>query len=96
MIEGSLATEILRLSASILRRRLQANTLQNRGVTMMTSGQLPLKSVTKELAELTRDLHQLLLSYAPTWYKEGMDDRVRKVLGVADSTLHSLRQPRQK
>lgn len=62
----------------------------------MTSGPLPLESVTKELTELTRDLHQLLLSYAPTWYKEGMDDRVRKVLGVADLTLYSLRQPRQK
>jgi hypothetical protein len=62
----------------------------------MTSGRLPLESVTKELAELTRELHQLLLSNAPTWYKEGMDDRMRKVLGVADLTLHSLRQLRQK
>jgi hypothetical protein len=33
-----------------------------------------------ELAELVRDLHELLESYAPTWYTEDLDTRVRKTL----------------
>jgi len=51
----------------------------------MTSGSLgagrartPLtpEQVAEELAELIRDLHELLESYAPSWYTEDLDTRV--------------------
>jgi hypothetical protein len=38
--------------------------------------------VVEELAELTRDLQELLESYAPTWYTENLDTRVRKTLAM--------------
>jgi len=56
---------------------------------MMASEHPPLGPVTKELTELTRDLRELLLSYAPTWCESEMDDRVRKVLALADLALRS-------
>ena len=34
----------------------------------------------EELAELIGDLHELLESYAPTWYTEELDTRVRETL----------------
>ena len=37
-----------------------------------------------ELAELLRDLHQLLESYAPQWYSSQLDSRVRKMLARID------------
>jgi hypothetical protein len=55
----------------------------------MTSGNLgasrarkPLtpEQVAEELAELIRDLHELLESYAPSWYTEDLDTRVRDTL----------------
>jgi hypothetical protein len=38
------------------------------------------EQVAEELAELIRDLHELLESYAPSWYTEGLDTRVRDTL----------------
>ena len=43
-----------------------------------------LKSV-QELASVLRSLHQLLLDYAPPWYTNNLDDRLREVLANADS-----------
>lgn len=37
----------------------------------------PQKPSAEELAGIIRDLHQLLESYAPWWYTEDMDTRVR-------------------
>lgn len=37
-----------------------------------------------ELTELLRDLHQLLESYAPQWYPEQLDSRVREMLARVD------------
>lgn len=42
-----------------------------------------------ELAELVRDLHQSLESYAPMWYTKEMDDRVRETLAGADSAFQA-------
>jgi hypothetical protein len=33
-------------------------------------------------AELLRDLHKLLESYAPTWYTEDVDTRIRETLAM--------------
>jgi hypothetical protein len=41
---------------------------------------LTLEQVAEELAELIRDLHELLESYAPAWYTEDLDTRVRDTL----------------
>jgi hypothetical protein len=38
------------------------------------------EQVAEELTELIRDLHELLESYAPTWYTEGLHSRVRDTL----------------
>jgi hypothetical protein len=38
------------------------------------------EQVAEELAELIRDLHELLESYAPSWYTEDLDTRVRDTL----------------
>ena len=46
-------------------------------------GTAPAPSV-DELAELLRDLHQLLESYAPQWYSAQLDSRVRKMLARVD------------
>jgi len=55
----------------------------------MTSGNLGARrartrltpeQVAEELAELIRDLHELLESYAPSWYTEDLDKRVRDTL----------------
>ena len=52
------------------------------------SGQTALDTVV-ELADLVRDLHQSLESYAPMWYTKTMDDRIRETLAAADSALHA-------
>ena len=41
------------------------------------------QALVAELAALVRDLRQLLTSYAPTWYTEKLDARVRKLLEKA-------------
>jgi len=55
----------------------------------MTSGNLGARrartrltpeQVAEELAELIRDLHELLESYAPSWYPQDLDTRVRDTL----------------
>jgi hypothetical protein len=38
------------------------------------------QQVVEELVELIRDLQELLESYAPTWYTEELDTRVRETL----------------
>ena len=38
------------------------------------------EQVAEELAELIRDLHELLKSYAPSWYTEDLDNRIRNTL----------------
>jgi hypothetical protein len=38
------------------------------------------EQIAEELAELIRDLHELLESYAPSWYTEDLDTRVRDTL----------------
>lgn len=38
------------------------------------------EQVAEELAELIRDLHELLETYAPLWYTEDLDIRVRGTL----------------
>jgi hypothetical protein len=38
------------------------------------------EQVAEELAELIRELHELLGSYAPLWYAEDLDTRVRNAL----------------
>jgi hypothetical protein len=40
-----------------------------------------------ELAELVRDLHQLLASHAPLWYTEKLDARVSESLAAASWVL---------
>ena len=42
--------------------------------------QLSPPQVVEELAELIRDLQELLESYAPTWYTQELDTRVRETL----------------
>ena len=37
-----------------------------------------------ELAELVRELHRSLEDYAPAWYTNTMDDRIREMLAAAD------------
>ena len=37
-----------------------------------------------ELAELLRELHQSLQDYAPVWYTQAMDDRIREKLAAAE------------
>ena len=37
-----------------------------------------------ELAELLRELHQSLEDYAPMWYTQAMDDRIRESLAAAE------------
>lgn len=39
-----------------------------------------------ELAELLRELHQSLEDYAPMWYTEAMDARIRERLAAAERT----------
>jgi len=43
--------------------------------------QMSPKQVLEELAELLRDLHELLESYGPLWYKQEMDHRIVQMLG---------------
>jgi len=38
------------------------------------------EQVAEELAELIRDLHELLKSYAPSWFTEDLDTRVLDTL----------------
>lgn len=38
------------------------------------------EQVAEELAELIRDLHELLESYAPSWYSEDLNSRVFNTL----------------
>ena len=37
-----------------------------------------------ELTELLRDLHQSLQEYAPRWYTQAMNDRIREKLADAE------------
>jgi predicted deacylase len=48
-----------------------------------------------ELAELVRDLHQSLESYAPMWYTEKMNDQIRNTLAAADWAYQALTDRRQ-
>jgi hypothetical protein len=67
----------------------------------MTSGNLGARrarthlspqQVVEELAALIRDLQELLESYAPTWYTQEFDTRVRETLSkFASSTKPSQR-----
>jgi hypothetical protein len=41
-----------------------------------SSDRLTPEQVAEELAELIRDLHELLESYAPLWYTQDLDTRV--------------------
>lgn len=47
------------------------------------------EAVVADLAELVRDLHELLESYAPMWYTKTTDDRVREKLAVAVGALQT-------
>jgi hypothetical protein len=40
------------------------------------------RHVLDAMAELLRDLHKLLESYAPTWYTEDVDTRIRATLAM--------------
>jgi hypothetical protein len=52
------------------------------------SGYIAVDTVS-DLADLVRDLHQLLESYAPVWYTEKTDSRVRAMLVTADRALRT-------
>jgi hypothetical protein len=41
-----------------------------------------LQQAVEKMAELIRDLHELLESYAPTWYTEDLDSRVSETLAM--------------
>ena len=41
----------------------------------------------KELTEVARNLHELLLSYGPVWYTAEIDARLGDALAEADSAL---------
>lgn len=58
--------------------------MQSKKVTNLTAGQ-----AMKELAKVLCGLHGLLLSYGPPWYTREMDDRLRKALAKAGSSLQS-------
>jgi hypothetical protein len=40
------------------------------------------EQIAEELAELIRDLHELLVSYAPSWYTEDLNSRVLNTLAI--------------
>jgi hypothetical protein len=46
------------------------------------STRLGSQHVLEAMAELLRDLHKLLESYAPTWYTEDVDTRIRETLAM--------------
>ena len=46
-----------------------------------------LTTVTTELAELVRELHGLMESYAPAWFTAQTDQRIRKLLRKSDAVL---------
>jgi hypothetical protein len=50
------------------------------------------QQVLDAMAELLRDLHKLLESYAPTWYTEDVDRRIRETLAM----LAPARTPSQR
>jgi len=52
--------------------------------------QAELKAV-KDLADILRSLHRLLLDHGPPWYTNEVDERLRKALAKADSVV-GLRQ----
>lgn len=54
------------------------------------------KTLVADLAELVRDLHELLESYAPLWYTHKMDSRVSKTLAAADQALCTSAHRRQR
>ena len=43
-----------------------------------------------ELVDLVRDLHKLLEDYAPRWYTEDMENRVRETLAKAEGAADKL------
>jgi len=48
-----------------------------------TGTNLASDTLLSELAELLSELHQTLQDYAPTWYTQTMDHRIREKLAVA-------------
>jgi hypothetical protein len=60
--------------------------MQHKKTASPTAGQAQLEG-TKELADVLRSLHRLLLDYGPEWYITETDNRVRKALANADSVL---------
>ena len=54
------------------------------------------EALVAELAELVRDLHELLESYAPPWYTQKMDSRVSIALGAADHVLCTSAERRRR
>ena len=55
------------------------------------SAQMSPKPVPEELAELVRELHDLLRSYSPMWYTEDMDARVCATLARVEWALRKTR-----
>jgi hypothetical protein len=53
--------------------------MRHKKTASLTAGQEQLEE-TKELADVLRSLHRLLLDYGPEWYNIETDDRVRKAL----------------
>ena len=66
-----------------------ATTVFHDGRNNHDAGNNPLDAIV-ELAELVRDLHQSLESYAPMWYSDKMDDRIRETLAAADWAYQAL------
>jgi hypothetical protein len=60
--------------------------MQHKKTTSLTAEQAHLEG-SKELADVLRSLHRLLLDYGPEWYTTEIDNRVRKALAEADSVL---------
>lgn len=54
-------------------------------------GPSPATTIT-ELAELLRELQQLLLEYGPIWYTKTMNDRILEKLAAADRTSAALHE----
>jgi hypothetical protein len=44
-----------------------------------------------ELAQLVRELHQSLEDYAPVWFTQAIDDRIREKLAAAECGATTFR-----
>ena len=63
--------------------------MRHKKETGQVSGRDGLETAVKDLAEVVRNLHQLLQSYGPVWYTGEADARLRNALAEADSALRS-------